>query len=73
MCDEPPSTASDTYWRRRAPNQQHGTDTGKAWSKMQRHIEQCASKYGCYANFYPWIKLNIRPDIDDNSYSGSPG
>lgn len=41
-------------------NQKGGTGTYTAWSHLQRHLEYCVVKYGCYANTYPWSKITVK-------------
>jgi hypothetical protein len=36
--------------------------TFQATSTMQRHLQQCVLKYGCWANWYPWSTIYIWPD-----------
>lgn len=57
------------YVREQLVNQKNGAGTSSAWSHMQRHIEYCVVKYGCYANTYPWSKITVRGD-GSYSYTG---
>ncbi len=41
-------------------NQKSATGSYSAWSHLQRHLEYCVVKYGCYANTYPWSKITIK-------------
>lgn len=36
-----------------------GVNTSLARSFMQGHMRHCVLKYGCYANSYPWVQLNL--------------
>ena len=45
--------------RERTTNQQGGIGTSAAWSHLQRHLEFCVVKYGCYASLYPWSRITV--------------
>lgn len=48
------------HWRGQTMNKQGGIGTYTAWSRIQRHVELCVTKFGCYANFYPWIEIRVK-------------
>jgi hypothetical protein len=45
--------------RERTTNQQGGIGTSAAWSHLQRQLEFCVIKYGCYASLYPWSRITV--------------
>lgn len=42
------------YVRDLVVNSVTATPAYSSTSTMQRHLEQCVIRYGCYANWYPW-------------------
>ncbi len=46
--------------RKLTVNQKSAVGAYSAWSHLQRHLEYCVVKYGCYANTYPWAKITIK-------------
>jgi len=46
--------------REKTVNQKSATGSYTGWSRIQRHLEYCVVKYGCYANTYPWPKITIK-------------
>jgi hypothetical protein len=46
------------------------TGGASSWSHMQRHLQYCILKYGCYSNNHPWSRIVVRGD-DSYSYSGA--
>lgn len=63
-------SSSVVYWREQVVNKQAGIGTSSAWSHVQRHIEYCVVKYGCYANTYPWSKITVYGNAG-YSYTGA--
>ncbi|MFI6229580.1 hypothetical protein ACIBCR_19955 [Micromonospora echinospora] len=47
------------YVRDLVINSAGGTPAAQTASTMQRHLEQCVIKYGCYANWYPWSTIYL--------------
>jgi hypothetical protein len=46
-----------------------GCNTG--WGSLERHVQLCALKYGCYADRYPHAKLTRYGFLDSFGYSGT--
>ncbi|WP_341720531.1 hypothetical protein QQG74_13035 [Micromonospora sp. FIMYZ51] len=49
--------ADPTIYVRNLDSHVSGTPASQATSVMQRHLEQCIIRYGCYANWYPWSAI----------------
>lgn len=58
------------YVRELVVNQASSPGSWQAWSHMQRHLEYCVVRYGCYANAYPWSKIYVYGD-GRYTYEGS--
>lgn len=50
-------------------NQTNGIGTGSAWSMLQRKLEYCVVRYGCYATVYPWSRITVNGN-GTHSYVG---
>lgn len=48
------------YVRQRTVDQIGGVGSGSAYTHVQRAIEACVVKYGCYGITYPWSKITVR-------------
>ncbi|WP_369186982.1 hypothetical protein [Streptomyces sp. R08] len=46
--------------KERATNQTTSAGTSSAYNLMQRHLQYCIAKYGCYADVYPWSKITVK-------------
>jgi hypothetical protein len=55
------NVAAVIYVRERVVDTQTGLGTVNASSHLQRHLEYCIVKYGCYANSYPWARITVHP------------
>jgi len=54
--------ADPTIYVRNLESHASGVPAYQAFSHMQRHLEQCVVKYGCYANWYPWSDITFYGD-----------
>lgn len=54
--------ADPTIYVRNLDSHVSGTPAYQATSVMQRHLEQCIIRYGCYANWYPWSAITYYGD-----------
>ncbi|WP_182901819.1 hypothetical protein [Microbispora sp. H10830] len=63
---------SIVYMRELLVNQAGGVGTTSAWSHLQRHLEYCVAKYGCYASMKPWSRITVHGNAT-YSYTGSAG
>jgi hypothetical protein len=45
--------------RERTTDMQSGQGTWQYTTRIQRHLEYCIAKYGCYADTYPWAHFKI--------------
>jgi hypothetical protein len=50
------------YVRELVANSATPAGTFAITSTMQRHLEQCVVRFGCYANHYPWSSIHVRAD-----------
>lgn len=67
-----PNQQGIIYVRELTGNSISGVNTTLLTSFMQRHLEYCVAKYGCYANTYPWARIKI--DYAGRwNYDGSAG
>ena len=63
---------SGVYLRDLAANAQWGIGTNNATSHLQRHLEFCILKLGCYENHYPWSKITVHGN-GTYDWTGSTG
>jgi len=65
-------TQTGVYVRELEVNQQWGIGTNSAVSHLQRHLEFCIARYGCYENHHPWSKVTVHGN-GTSSFTGSTG
>ena len=53
------NTSGVVYVRALEVNQAGGINTNAAWSHLQRNIEYCVVRYGCYASAHPWSIVTV--------------
>ena len=63
---------SGVYLREQTVNSQWGLGTNNATSHIQRHLEFCILKLGCYENHYPSSKITVHGNGTYN-VTGSTG
>jgi hypothetical protein len=63
---------SGVYVREQTVNSQWGLGTNSATSHIQRHLEFCILKLGCYENHLPWSRITVHGN-GTYSWTGSTG
>jgi hypothetical protein len=63
---------SGVYVRDLVVNAQWGLGSNSATSHLQRHLEFCVYKVGCYENHYPWSKITVHGN-GTYDWTGSTG
>ena len=56
--------------RERTIDEQSGKGTWQYSTRIERHLEYCVAKYGCYADTYPWGQMKINGN-GQWTYSGA--